>query len=62
MALLTSNASPAQAYSAVNTILVVVGTLLTVAVTVFLSVKVSDRRSKRHPEDRVDQPQRRSAE
>jgi large-conductance mechanosensitive channel len=41
----------------VNTILVVVVTLLLIAVTVFLSVKLSDRRVKRTQEYRVDQPQ-----
>jgi large-conductance mechanosensitive channel len=39
-----------------NTILVVVVTLLLIAVTVFLSVKLGDRRVK-PLEDRVDQPQ-----
>ena len=55
MALLDSNTSPAQTYSVVNTILAVVGTLLVVAVTLFLSVKVSVRRSKRRPESGEDQ-------
>jgi hypothetical protein len=62
MALLASRASPAQPYSAVNTILVVVGTLLVVAGTLFLSVKLSDWRSKRRPGNRVDHPQGRSGE
>jgi hypothetical protein len=62
MALLATNVSPAQTYSAVNTILVVVGTLLLIGVTIFFSLKVTDRRAKRQPEDGVDQPQRRSGE
>ena len=49
VALLAVTASQSRGYSAVNTILVVVVTLLLIAVTVFLSVKLGDRRVKPPP-------------
>jgi hypothetical protein len=56
MALLAVTASQSRGYSAVNTILVVVVTLLLIAVTVFVSGKRGDRRVKPQ-QDSVDQPQ-----